>query len=289
VTTVRAPLRITFGGGGSDLTPGRGICIAATIDKYVTVTVAPHWEPEYVLHYAAYERWEHADQIQHRVLRGVLTGLGVLPGVQISSMSDVPGGTGLGNSGAFAVALIAALRPSISRPELAHLATQHDIGQQDQWSATYGGMNVYDFYQGTIRPIHTLLTERDFALYYTGLRHDAAEILTGPAKRRDVAEQQVAQMVAALTANDIHAVGQQFNYQWEAKLNAAPTTLHQTINQQLRAGLQSGAYGGKLVGAGDGGFLLFAVHDITSLNQQMRDLGLRRLPFKFTWEGSTCV
>jgi D-glycero-alpha-D-manno-heptose-7-phosphate kinase len=289
VTTVRAPLRITFGGGGSDLTPGRGICIAASINHYVTVTVSPHWDAEYVLHYAEHERWDHADQIGHRILRSVLTGMDVRPGVQISSMSDVPGGTGLGNSGAFTVALIHALQPDISRPHLAHLSTLHDIGQQDQWSATYGGFNIYDFKAGTIRPVHTTLTGDDFALYYTGLRHDAADILTGPAKNVPAARQQVAEMLAALECGDIAYVGQQFNYQWTVKLNAAPTVAHQTINQQIRHGLTHGAYGGKLVGAGDGGFLLFAVHDITSLNSAMRELGLRRLPFKFTWEGARCV
>lgn len=289
MTTCRAPLRITFGGGGSDLNTGRGVCLAATIDKYVTVTVAPHWEPEYVLHYAQHERWDHADQIQHRILRAVLVGQHTKPGIQISSVADVPGGTGLGNSGAFTVALLHALHPGIPRPELARLACEYDIGQQDQWSATYGGMNVYDFMLGTIRPIHTPLPSDAFALYYTGQRHDAAEILTGPPKNLHAAQQQVAQMIAALEAGNLPEVGQQFNHQWEHKLNATPTRTHQHINQQIRHGLQNGAYGGKLVGAGDGGFILYAVSDITALNRVMKDLGLRRLPFRFTWDGARCV
>ena len=289
MTTVRAPLRVTFGGGGSDLDVGQGVCLSATIDKYVTLTVAPHWEPEYVLHYAQSERWDHADQIQHRIFRSVLTGLRVQPGIQISSMSDVPGGTGLGNSGAFTVALIHALRPEISHPELAALACTYDIGQQDQWSAVYGGLNIYDFAEGVIRPVHTPLTERDFALYYTGLRHDSADILTGPPKEFGIAQKQVARMVTHLEAGDAQAVGRCFTAQWDYKLQGQPSRTHQLINQQIRAGLQSGAYGGKLVGAGDGGFLLFAVHDQTSLAQAMTDIGLRRLPFHFTWEGARCV
>lgn len=287
--TTRSPLRITLGGGGSDLNPGDGICLSATITPSVTITIAPAWDNQYVLHYAQSERWDHADQIQHRILRSVLTGLGIPPGIQISSLSDVPGGTGLGNSGAFTVGLLHALCPHLPRPALCQLACDHDLGQQDQWSATYGGLNIYDFAEGIIRPIHTQLTADQFALYYTGLHHDAADILTGPAKDVTFARSQVLQMVTALESNNLHDVGYALSGQWASKLNAQPTRAHQSINQIIRAGTANGAYGGKLVGAGDGGFILYATDDRPHLDEAMRELGLRRLPFQFTSEGTRCV
>lgn len=284
--TTRTPLRITLGGGGSDLAPG-GACLAATIDKYVTITVAPTWEPVYVLHYSHTERWEHADQIEHRIFRAAFTALDIPPGIQVSSIADVPAGTGLGNSGAFTVGLLHALRPEWSRPHLAHMACLLDIGQQDQWSATYGGTNIYDFKTGAIRPVHMIPVP--FALYYTGLKHDAAEICTGPAKAADEAHHEIAVMVAALESGDPRKVGDCLTAQWAAKLVRAPTRAHKVIDVWLRQGLLHGATGGKLVGAGDGGFLLFSVEDEDRLDQAMTDLGLRKLPFRLTHEGTRCM
>lgn len=285
--TTRTPLRITLGGGGSDLEAGQGICLAATIDKYVTVTVSESWDDDYVLHYSETERVDTVDEIRHRIIREVFRALEVQPGIHVSSVADVPAGTGLGNSGAFAVGLIKALRPDWSRHRIAELACQVDIGQQDQWSAVWGGCNVYDFAAGTVRPVLTDL-ESHFALYFTGMKHDAAEVLTGPAKRRDVAGRQVAAMVKALEANDPDRVGELFTKQWVAKLDAAETPTHIKIDHWIGYGVP-GAHGAKLVGAGDGGFVLCVVEDRPVLWEYMTELGLDGLAFRFTHEGARCV
>lgn len=283
--TTRTPLRITLGGGGSDLVTGQGICLAATIDKYVTVTVTESWDDDYVLHYSQTEQRTSAAAIEHRIFRDVFTALDVPPGIQVSTLSDVPAGTGLGNSGAFTVGLLKALHPEWSPLLLAEMACHFDTGQQDQWSAAFGGLNCYDFSTGTVRPIYADLDDK-LVLYYTGMKHDAAAILTGPPKPVETAAKQVKDMVAAL--QDVHELGAVLTNQWEAKLESSPTEAHQRIDRMIRHGLANGAIGGKLVGAGDGGFILFATNDPERLNDNIKK-GVRRLPFRLTHEGSRCV
>ena len=276
------PLRLTFGGGGSDLHNGEGICLSATIDKHITVTVTPTWSDTYTLHYSSFEKVTDAHAIQHRILRRILVDQMVRPGIQISSIGEIPAGTGLGSSGAFTVGTLRALLPDASRAVLADLACEYDVGQQDQWSAIYGGINVYDFAEGIIRPVWTSLTSDDFSLYYTGLHHDAAALLTGPAKPYDVAQSQVFHAVTALEDDDIAELGYQFSSQWKHKLAACPSHEHQMIDTWIDKGVNNGAYGGKLVGAGNGGFILFA-GDAGIIP------GLARTPFQFTDQGTRCV
>jgi D-glycero-alpha-D-manno-heptose-7-phosphate kinase len=284
VITTRTPLRITLGGGGSDLEPKQGICLAATIDKYVTVTVSENWDDDYLLHYSQTERVKSVDDIQHRIIRDVFRKLDVPPGIQVSSHADVPAGTGLGNSGAFTVGLIKALRPDWSPLALAKLACELDIGQQDQWSAAFGGLNVYGFGGGSVRPVETTVDDT-WALYYTGLRHDAAKVLTGPPKTNRVAIDQINDMVAALEANNWDDVACLFYLQWFEKMHSSPTDIHRQVDYWIR----KGGGQGKLIGAGDGGFILFGTKDHDRLEATMKAEGLRRLPFKLTHEGSRCV
>lgn len=286
--TTRTPLRITLGGGGSDLETGQGICLAATIDKYVTVTVSESWDDDYLLHYSQTERVKNVDDIQHRIIREVFRALDVPPGIEVSSLADVPAGTGLGNSGAFAVGLIKALRPDWSPLAVAKLACELDIGQQDQWSAAFGGLNVYGFGGGSVSPVDTAVGEH-LGLYYTGLKHDAAKVLTGPPKTLRTAIDQINPMVAALENNDVRRVGELFNEQWATKLESSPTLNNTNIDKAIEHGCNSGAFGGKLVGAGDGGFMLFAVRNPTALDYAMKTCGLRKLPIRLTHEGSRCV
>lgn len=276
--TVRAPLRITFGGGGSDLAPA-GVCLAASIDKYVTVTVAECFDDTYTLHYSDAECVRQPSGIRHRILRQVLTALEVPPGLQVATSADLPAGTGLGSSGVFTVALLKALRPHLSRLELARLACRFDTGQQDQWSAVWGGANVYDFAVESVRPV--VVPER-FRLYYTGLKHDAAEVLTGTIVTRADAFAQVQRMTDALMAGDPYRIGDCLTAQWAAKLIRQPSGIHRQVDRLIREGISQGAYGGKLVGAGDGGFVLFAT-------DEPLDLGLREVPVRFDHEGVRCM
>lgn len=282
MTTSITPLRLTFGGGGSDLTHQRGICLSATINKYVTVTVTPTWSDSYTLHYSQFEKVTDPTQIAHRIIRKIICGQKVAPGIQVSSIGEIPAGTGLGSSGAFTIGLLRALHPYAHRAQLVEWACDYDLGQQDQWSAAYGGWNVFDFAEGVVRPINTTLTADDFTLCYTGLHHDAAQLLTGPAKPMDVAQAEVLHAVTAIEDGDLAELGYQFTSQWKHKYAACPSAEHHLIDGWIEAGINNGAYGGKLIGAGNGGFILFAG------DPGLVD-GLLRTPFEFTDEGTRCV
>jgi D-glycero-alpha-D-manno-heptose-7-phosphate kinase len=263
---------------------GQGACLSATIDKYVRVAVSPNWDDRYLLHYSEYENVRVPGDIEHILIRRIVERFQVGP-VQITSTADIPAGTGLGSSGAFTVALIKALNPWMSRAELASWACDLDIGQQDQWSAVYGGVNLFDFEWGTVRPIATGI-DRSLALYFTGMRHNSAEILTGPQKPPEDAWREALRMAEALVTNDIAKVGDEFTAQWAAKYVRCPSREHRLIDGWIRAGCAAGAYGGKLVGAGNGGFVMFATE--VNLDTLMADLGLRRVEFRFTDEGAQC-
>lgn len=275
------PLRITLGGGGSDLITGEGICFSATINKTITVSVSSTFDPVYVLHYSQSETVETVDQIQHRLLRAILERFNFPPGIQISTIGEIPAGTGLGSSGAFTAGVIRALFPTATRTQLIQWACELDIGQQDQWSAIHGGLNIYDFAEGVIRPVHTTLTAADFSLYYTGVKHDAAEILTGPSKPFTYAREEVAKSVTAFENNDLNKLGLVFIDQWIHKFETNPSETHGRINDMILKGVEHGAFGGKLIGAGHGGFILFA--------GDAGDIGLTRVPFAFTDIGTRCV
>lgn len=272
----RTPLRVTFGGGGSDLAPG-GFCIAATIDKYVTVTVAESFAPTYVLHYSSSEEVAHASEIRHRLLRDVLVKLDVPPGVSVSTAADIPAGTGLGSSGAFTVGLLRALLPDASKPTIARLACDLDVGEQDQWAATYGGVCAFDFAYRTIRPIETTV-DRYLSLHYTGIKHDAAEVLTG----ETVARPQRVEALDALEADDPEWLGQCLTQQWTAKFIRRPTSTHYEVSRWIADAVAQGAWGAKLVGAGDGGFIMVC-------SPTPVDVGLRQVPIRFSHEGTRCM
>jgi D-glycero-alpha-D-manno-heptose-7-phosphate kinase len=284
MTTSLTPLRLTFGGGGSDLTLHRGTCITSTISHHIRVTVTPCWDPVYRLHYSHFEEARRPTQIEHRIIRRAVELFDIPPGIEITSTSVIPGGTGLGNSGAFTVGLLRALHPTATRHQLAEWACQLDIGQQDQWAAVWGGWTIFDFGEGILRPFTTPLTADDFCLYYTGLHHNSAQILTGPGKVLAEAENEIAVMVPLLEQGDLASIGLQFQYQWNRKLSRCPSVEHQQIDRWITQGIQAGAYGGKLIGAGNGGFILFAgpVDDDAMID-------LTRLPFQFTDEGTRCV
>lgn len=277
----RSPLRITLGGGGSDLVNGAGYCIAAAIDKYVTIAVNNPFSDEYILKYSAIERVKRIEDIDHALIGKVLHATDTDPGIEISSMADIPAGTGLGSSGAFTVGLLHALAPNLSRPALARLACQLDTGQQDQWAAVYGGVHAFDFEASTLRPIDTTIDDH-LQLFYTGITRESPPVPVDPVRARLHADY----ALKALEANDPELLGACLVDQWEAKLKAQHNEFHEGMNRVIRSAMKLGAFGGKLVGAGNGGFLLFAgkVDPIV-----MRRIGLVEVPFAFEHEGSVIL
>jgi D-glycero-alpha-D-manno-heptose-7-phosphate kinase len=278
VRVSRTPLRITLGGGGTDLVNGQGYCVAAAINHHITVAVSTPFTHEYVLRYSKTERVTARDQIDHDLFRKILTELDIDPGIEITTTADIPAGTGLGSSGAFAVGLLRALLPDASRPEIAELACRLDTGQQDQYAAAYGGVHAYDFENGTLRPIHTRLDD-ELQLFYTGTTRDVSPVAV-PA---NTARIQANAAIAALENNDAELLGACLLEQWASKLEAQPTTFHRKMDATIRAGMELGAHGGKLIGAGQGGFLLFAGKVDPIL---MRRMGLVEMPFRFEHEGT---
>lgn len=279
----RAPLRITLGGGGSDLAQS-GVCINMAINVYTYVAINPIWDAEYSLHYSAHERVATVDDISHRLFRRTFQQFDVQPGVEITTMSDVPASSGLGSSGAFTVALCRALNPTMPLHEIVHHACQLDTGMQDQYAAAYGGLNMWRFSGNNLRNCTKERTKIDvpswffgLALYDTGLRRDANTTLRDNPRPADhVLIQQAHDMRAALA--DPTKFSDCLNAQWAAKYEAAPTPIHRYIDHQIRELRSNGAWGAKLIGAGDGGMIL-------TFSQDHVESDLRRIPIKVDAEG----
>ena len=250
--------------------------MTATIDKYVAVMVSDGFEGGYLLHYKDYEHALTADQIRHPLIRRAVQALDVAPNVQIASMADIPAGTGLGSSGAFTVALLHALSRHVHQPlnqrSLAKLAIEVDqTGWQDQFSAVFGGIRVYTQTENkSLRLSEATLDALDtnLRLFYTGIKRDSADVLPHAAsdshKLRDIAHH----AIDALESGDMNAFAWTLTEQWTEKLAAHPSETHLWVEEIIG---QSGALGGKLVGAGDGGFVL--------LYAPKNEVPLREVPF----------
>jgi D-glycero-alpha-D-manno-heptose-7-phosphate kinase len=283
----KTPLRITLGGGGTDLGTA-GTCINMAIDQYVYVAVNPIWEDEYSVKYSEVERTRHVDQIRHDLFRRTFQHCETKPGVEITTMSDVPASSGLGSSGAFTVGLLKALNPDWHRRDLALTACQLDTGMQDQHAATYGGLNLWRFAGHDARNVTQQRTPLDvpawffgLALYDTGLRRDAYQTLrTNRRPPDDVLRQQVANMRAGLA--DPTKFSDCLNEQWASKLDAAPTPIHQYVDHQIKQLKRDGAWGAKLIGAGDGGMIL-------TFSQEVVASPLRRIPIRPDMEGTRII
>lgn len=280
----KTPLRITLGGGGTDLGTG-GTCINAAINMYTYVAVNDIWDDVYSLHYSDHERTVHVSDIRHNLFRRVFERLEVKPGIEVTTMSDVPSSSGLGSSGSFTVGLLKALQPDLHARELAMTASELDTGMQDQHAAAYGGLNVWRFGGHGHRDYSQQRTQLDvpswffhLALYDTGLRRNAQEALT-VTKRPDpnVLRAQVANMRAGL--ENPTKFSDCLNEQWAEKLKAAPTPVHLYVDHQIRQLRRDGAWGAKLIGAGEGGFILTFSQDVVASP-------LRRYPIQIDTEGS---
>lgn len=320
----RTPLRISLGGGGTDLPAyyrqaGGGFLVAAAITKYVYIAVHRNFGEDLLLKYSSIERVRDPREVQHPIIREALLVEGVDAGVEITSMADIPAGTGLGSSGAFTVGLLKALRAYqrqvCSSIELAELACHIEIdrlgepvGKQDQFIAAIGGVTAFEFggddsvkVAPVVMPYEAQLRfEEGLVLFYTGLRRSASEELTAldlgagtPSsdvqKNLDAVKQIGRESYEALTDGDLERFAWLMTRQWELKFERAPGPIHQQVDRWIRAGIDAGAAGGKLVGAGGGGFLLFFAEAKTDLRIAMADLGLEEVRFGFDFEGATTV
>ena len=320
----RSPLRISLGGGGTDLPSyyreHSGFVIAAAIDKYVYITLHQTFVQELIIKYSKMERVQTVDEVQHPLIREALrlTEVGA-PYLEMTSMADIPAGTGLGSSGSFTTALLKALhalKKNLIHPqELAEQACQIEIGllkepvgKQDQYIAAYGGITCFRFlpnHQVEAWPLkidtETLYNlEDNLLLFFTGYSRSASEILKEQHVR---SKQNDREMIAnlhfvkelgresreALEAGDLTRFAELMNLHWEHKKKRSTMMSNDYINQWYELARQNGALGGKLIGAGGGGFLAFYAEDKVHLRRTMREAGLQEVRFRFDFEGTKVV
>ena len=318
---VRAPLRITLGGGGTDLPSyyeeNGGFLISAAIDKYVYITIHDTFEPVFIIKYSRLERVEEARLIEHPIVREALlmTGFGGGGGLEITSMADIPSGTGLGSSGTFTTALLRALhthRRNLVHP--AELAAQacdiemerlrEPVGKQDPYIAAFGGLTCFRFEpSGKVEAWPLAIPEEtrynledNLLLFFTGYSRAASSIL-GDQKKRSQADdpgmlenlhcvkQLAFESQDALERGDLAEFARLMDVHWQNKKRRSPGMSNGCIDAMYEFAMANGALGGKLIGAGGGGFLMFYADDKVRLRQAMRERGLREVRFRFDFEG----
>jgi D-glycero-alpha-D-manno-heptose-7-phosphate kinase len=320
----RSPMRISLGGGGTDLPSyyreHTGFVISAAINRYVYITINEAFWPKISLKYSKLEEVEHVDQIQHPIIREALKLTGVTgPYLEIVSVSDVPAGTGLGSSGSFTTALLRALhtfkRNFVPRQELAEQAChieidllKEPIGKQDQYIAAFGGITCFRFQtddrvlaEPLQLPAETLANlEDNLLLFFTGTARSASQILRDQDTRTRQNSREMLEMLHftkqlgmesrdALLAGDLRHFAELMHAHWEHKKKRSPGMSSCHIDELYELGRAHGALGGKVIGAGGGGFLMFYTEDKTRLRQVMRTAGLRELRIQFDFAGNTVI
>jgi D-glycero-alpha-D-manno-heptose-7-phosphate kinase len=320
----RSPLRITLGGGGTDLPSyyreHEGFLIAAAIDKYVFVTVMRPFTPGIYLKYSQLEHVEQAQDVLHPIIREAIQLLDFkTPQIEITTLADIPAGTGLGSSGSFTTALLKALyahRKRLLHPgELAELACHIEIdrlgepiGKQDQYIAAYGGLTCFTFNTDdsvVARPLavgmDTLFDlEDNLLLFFTGYSRSAGSILKDQKTRTQKNDDDMLSNLhfvkelgyrsqKSLEAGNVSLFGELMHEHWEHKKRRSGGMSNPQIDEWYELGMKNGAVGGKLVGAGGGGFLMFYASDRNKLRHAMAKGGLEEVRFRFDFEGTKVV
>jgi D-glycero-alpha-D-manno-heptose-7-phosphate kinase len=320
----RSPLRITLGGGGTDLPSyyrdHEGFLVSAAIDKYVYVNVMRPFTEGIYLKYSQLEHVEKIADVKHPIIREALQMLGFkTPQVEITTLADIPAGTGLGSSGSFTTALLKALythrKRHLYQEELAEMACHIEIdrmgepiGKQDQYIAAVGGVTCFTFHKDdkvTAEPLSISMNsmfnlEDNLLLFFTGFSRSASGIL----KDQNVKSQQNdADMLNnlnyvkelgyrsrdALVDGKTELFGELMHEHWEHKKRRSGGMSNPKIDAWYALALKNGAVGGTLVGAGGGGFLMFMAHDRNKLRHAMAHVGLEEVRFKFDFEGTKVV
>jgi D-glycero-alpha-D-manno-heptose-7-phosphate kinase len=320
----RSPLRITLGGGGTDLPSyyrdNEGFLVSAAIDKYVYVNVMRPFIEGIFLKYSQLEHVEKIVDLKHPIVREALQIIGFkTPQVEITTLADIPAGTGLGSSGSFTTALLKALythrKRHLHQEELAELACHIEIdrlgepvGKQDQYIAALGGVTCFTFHKDhkvTAEPLGVCMDtmfdlEDNLLLFFTGFSRSASSILKDQkvkSQQNDVDMLNNLHYVkdlgyrskAALVSGDTNRFGELMHEHWEHKKKRSGGMSNSQIDAWYELGMKNGAIGGKLVGAGGGGFLMFMAYDRNKLRRAMADAGLEEVRFKFDFEGTKVV
>lgn len=295
-----------------------GAVLSTSINKYMYISSHRFFEPGQIrVKYSKTETVNHIDELQHPILRTVLKEFNVAGGLEVSSIADVPSGTGLGSSSSFTVGIIHNLsvnkQKHVTKSSLAEDACRVEIdllkepiGKQDQYAAAFGGLNVFTFKRnGQVEATPVQLSsenlnhlENNLLMFYTGDQRSASNILVEQKKNIGAVDKfKSLQAMVALVPDSVQAIqrgnftdfGKILHENWLLKKELASGISNTNINQAYDAALQAGAIGGKLLGAGGGGFLLFYVpaHAQAKVIEALK--GLRKFDFKFEAEGSKLI
>lgn len=322
----RAPLRITLGGGGTDL-PGYyekhgGFLIAGAINKYIYMTGSLRpFDKKYWLSYSKLEVCDSVEQIQHDMLRQALAKYKLPTGVELHSVSELPGGSGLGSSGAFLVCALHLLnafeKKEMTRQDLAELASRIEMvelgrscGKQDQYSAAFGGIVALEIAKDgrvtvedlRLAPSTVKRLENNLLMYHTGFSRDANDLLKRQSRKLASEEgDAVSRMMKikdigyrsrdCLVSGDLDGFGRLLHEHWELKRSMQSEMSNPRIDEVYALALENGSLGGKLIGAGGGGFLMFYVpaDRHRPFQAAMERAGLLELDWRFSFSGCETI
>jgi D-glycero-alpha-D-manno-heptose-7-phosphate kinase len=316
----RAPLRISLGGGGTDLPSyygeHGGYLLSGSIDKYIYMLTHTVFQKRYRMKYSDTEEVDTIGEIKHPILRETLLKHWKGNPLEIASVADVPAGTGMGSSGAFTVCLIKgvalAKRQSITPGDLAEAACEIEldileepVGKQDQYVSAHGGICAYTFNpDGTVGVEPLDLAEvtlrklrNNLLLFYTGEARSASKILADQVNRTTASDTEMVENLHRtkemglrsrdlLESGDLESYAELMHEHWENKRKRSPGMTGERIDMLYTLARRSGALGGKLVGAGGGGFLLVYASRPEDTRQAMAAAGASELPFDFEFQGA---
>lgn len=316
----KTPFRVSFCGGGSDMAAfyeQYGGCVLSTsINKYMYISIHPYFnDHQTMLKYSENELVDDIRDIKHKIFHAVLNDMGI-SGVEISSTADVPGGTGLGSSSTFTVGLLHTLYSYkgkfASKAKLAREACEVEIerlgspiGKQDQYAAAYGGLNFIRFNKDGSVSVSPIMMQAEtyknlqnnLLMFYTGTTRSANSILSEQKKNISQSDKNenlrkmcrlAEDMKTSLEHNDLSSFGSILNESWELKRTLAAGISNPEIDHAYETAMNSGALGGKLLGAGGGGFLLFYCEP-DKQEQLRQSIGLKEFDFTFEQDGTSIV
>src|SRR6266481_652844 len=321
----RTPFRMTLGGGGTDLPSfyreHGGYVLAVAIDKYMYLNVnTPIVDDKIRVRYASSEAVDHVDDVQHTTAREALRYFGVMSGIEIVSIADIPAGTGLGSSRSYLVGLLNALHvllqnqatPQKLAEEACHIELEvlkKPIGKQDQYMAAFGGLTSLDIEKdGSVCVTRLELDvdlveslEHNILMFFTHEMRDATAILKKQDEATRTKDRNVVNSLCeikdtgleirdAILKGNLRRFGELLDVHWQSKKRLSEGISNPQIDAWYELAKQNGAIGGKISGAGGGGFLmLYCEENKTRLRMAMREAGLRELKFRFDFEGSKVV
>lgn len=317
----RTPFRISFAGGGSDFSSfyrqEMGAVISTSINKYVYIAIHPYFDSEKIqLKYAKTELVSSIEEIQHPIFKEVLL-MNQVSGVDLNSIADIPAGTGLGSSSSFTVGLLNAISAyqnrAVSAETLGDLACKIEIdrlgspiGKQDQYAAAYGGLNLISFYPDEtvnvekiiMNPIKKKELDENLILIFTGDTRSANSILekqnealtasSNTENQRELVKLAL-YLKKSLEDNNIEDFGRYLHEGWQLKKSFTKAISNNIIDDIYNKGLTAGALGGKLLGAGGGGFVLFYCPLENQADFRSKMQNLKEMKFNFDDHGSKII